>query len=99
MRKIVFLLSFLIVVNTSNAQWQTLNLEPGGSNYICWNLNFLNDTVGFAAALIDEFAAGAIFKTIDGGLHWNKTDFPNAIKRSEERRVGKECRSRWSPYH
>ena len=31
--------------------------------------------------------------------------FPNAkaidevVKRSEERRVGKECRSRWSPYH
>ena len=26
--------------------------------------------------------------------------FPNATKdRSEERRVGKECRSRWSPYH
>ena len=23
----------------------------------------------------------------------------NALKRSEERRVGKECRSRWSPYH
>ena len=22
-----------------------------------------------------------------------------AIWRSEERRVGKECRSRWSPYH
>ena len=22
-----------------------------------------------------------------------------AILRSEERRVGKECRSRWSPYH
>ena len=22
-----------------------------------------------------------------------------AIGRSEERRVGKECRSRWSPYH
>ena len=21
------------------------------------------------------------------------------VKRSEERRVGKECRSRWSPYH
>ena len=31
--------------------------------------------------------------------------FPNGAKagcdisRSEERRVGKECRSRWSPYH
>src|SRR3712207_9254524 len=22
-----------------------------------------------------------------------------AVQRSEERRVGKECRSRWSPYH
>src|SRR2546421_5028418 len=24
---------------------------------------------------------------------------PNRTFRSEERRVGKECRSRWSPYH
>jgi len=24
---------------------------------------------------------------------------PDRITRSEERRVGKECRSRWSPYH
>src|SRR2546430_725152 len=23
----------------------------------------------------------------------------SAVERSEERRVGKECRSRWSPYH
>ena len=23
----------------------------------------------------------------------------NLVERSEERRVGKECRSRWSPYH
>jgi len=26
-------------------------------------------------------------------------EFTHTIKRSEERRVGKECRSRWSPYH
>jgi len=41
-------------------------------------------------------------------LYWQKTDRKvvqriNAlirdIQRSEERRVGKECRSRWSPYH
>ena len=25
--------------------------------------------------------------------------FDYAHRRSEERRVGKECRSRWSPYH
>ena len=24
---------------------------------------------------------------------------PGVLERSEERRVGKECRSRWSPYH
>ena len=24
---------------------------------------------------------------------------PSVVSRSEERRVGKECRSRWSPYH
>ena len=26
-------------------------------------------------------------------------DFMFQLTRSEERRVGKECRSRWSPYH
>src|SRR3989442_7432798 len=26
-------------------------------------------------------------------------DAPVGVARSEERRVGKECRSRWSPYH
>ena len=28
-----------------------------------------------------------------------KPDGKIVIQRSEERRVGKECRSRWSPYH
>src|SRR2546422_6902256 len=29
-----------------------------------------------------------------------QVDIPNeSHRRSEERRVGKECRSRWSPYH
>ena len=32
-------------------------------------------------------------------LHTTRTLSPLARSRSEERRVGKECRSRWSPYH
>ena len=33
-------------------------------------------------------------------LHVSEKDLVAALKaRSEERRVGKECRSRWSPYH
>src|SRR2546426_8772381 len=30
---------------------------------------------------------------------WQRTTGPGQRHRSEERRVGKECRSRWSPYH
>ena len=30
---------------------------------------------------------------------FTKTVAPKLLCRSEERRVGKECRSRWSPYH
>ena len=29
----------------------------------------------------------------------SQTDVTNSWNRSEERRIGKECRSRWSPYH
>ena len=29
----------------------------------------------------------------------DEQSFCNVLTRSEERRVGKECRSRWSPYH
>ena len=35
------------------------------------------------------------------GINTNSKQYKAAVKkmRSEERRVGKECRSRWSPYH
>ena len=42
---------------------------------------------------------------VDGLIHitdlsWGRVNHPDEIRsRSEERRVGKECRSRWSPYH
>ena len=46
----------------------------------------LMDAAAFAA-----MKPGAVFvSTARGGIH---------DERSEERRVGKECRSRWSPYH
>ena len=34
----------------------------------------------------------------EAGCHTEDNGSENMI-RSEERRVGKECRSRWSPYH
>ena len=35
----------------------------------------------------------------DGSIHVSAKKDDDRITRSEERRVGKECRSRWSPYH
>src|SRR5258705_2114221 len=35
----------------------------------------------------------------NGKFAWIMDPDENKIERSEERRVGKECRSRWSPYH
>ena len=47
-----------------------------------------------AAGMIGAMALGSAFNSYaaDG---WTKSN----DHRSEERRVGKECRSRWSPYH
>ena len=42
---------------------------------------------------IDEVFANQVLAVVE------KTFLLFAAERSEERRVGKECRSRWSPYH
>ncbi len=38
-----------------------------------------------------------LFMQMDRPL--SKDELDSLLSRSEERRVGKECRSRWSPYH
>src|SRR2546427_788411 len=45
---------------------------------------------GIGAAALLMLVGGLVFVLSRGG---------SKKKRSEERRVGKECRSRWSPYH
>ena len=47
---------------------------------------------------------GAGDVTVSNGMRLDAGDviifeFVGDLARSEERRVGKECRSRWSPYH
>ena len=46
---------------------------------------------------LDEEATAALYSFI--GLKFPQPPKKSAPGRSEERRVGKECRSRWSPYH
>ena len=45
---------------------------------------------------IKNFSDGEIYVEINENIRGNSIFI---IQRSEERRVGKECRSRWSPYH
>ena len=57
-----------------------------------------------ARARITEFTAWLArerrlrFDDYDAMWRWSVADL-EGFWRSEERRVGKECRSRWSPYH
>ena len=48
----------------------------------------------FSDTLYGEIESLALY----AGIHNKRFGFHRAL-RSEERRVGKECRSRWSPYH
>ena len=53
----------------------------------------------WASCIEDEKDYSQIIETRVANCETSK-DFSVPVKeRSEERRVGKECRSRWSPYH
>src|SRR3712207_4541167 len=59
---------------------------PGTGNQPERAVEALGGTVGRHLGIIDAFTASVPGDRLDA-------------LRSEERRVGKECRSRWSPYH
>src|SRR5258708_31258961 len=50
-------------------------------------------------ATLDQVASGRVEAVDRRGVEVGGRAGHHASRRSEERRVGKECRSRWSPYH
>ena len=51
-------------------------------------------------SFFDRYQTGDIISTITYDVDTvNQSLSTDLLQRSEERRVGKECRSRWSPYH
>ena len=61
-------------------------------------INALNSGAKVFMADFEDSSAPTWANAVDGQI--NLRDAVNrTITRSEERRVGKECRSRWSPYH
>src|SRR5256884_3709750 len=66
-------------------------LKPGGTIAI---LEFAEPPQGFLGDLYRWY-----FTRVLPRIGWLISGHRSAYTRSEERRVGKECRSRWSPYH
>ena len=73
---------------------------------LCWSCRPLTfshvtwSTTSTTSLLSTEVTCGSLQWPVGGGV-WNDSPPPDESynNRSEERRVGKECRSRWSPYH
>ena len=65
-------------------------------NYAGWDANTKKETpatTADAVIVITDTTYKQLIEQLKG------RDEKSIFKRSEERRVGKECRSRWSPYH
>ena len=75
---------------------RVLNDRPPGVNQQETTANFLSYTVGLGLAVAATIASFIVSQT---DLLWSPGVPVGLIVRSEERREGKECRSRWSPYH
>ena len=77
-----------VVVQTEDTLWLAERLT------VMDDLSILLAGFSLAVAIFQEITI--IADGIAAGL---SAACPPTIERSEERRVGKECRSRWSPYH
>ena len=64
------------------------------------SLNTLRTKFGIVLSIIIALALLAFILSLKTEMGFSGNDpRVGVIDRSEERRVGKECRSRWSPYH
>ena len=76
----------LIVIQVESLQNFVVGLSLGGKE-VTPNINHLCGESLYFPLAYNQTASG------------NSCDSEFMLLRSEERRVGKECRSRWSPYH
>ena len=89
----------ILVINCGSSSLKYQLIDMDGEKVLCKGLC---ERIGMESSMITHDANGhkattpAIFPT-------HTEAFAEVVKkmttRSEERRVGKECRSRWSPYH
>src|SRR2546426_12819083 len=99
---------FFFFNDTATTEIYTLSLHdalpistpnaPSATDAVPWSSSTIEVTWTDNSAIEDGFR---VERSLDGGTSWAtvSTTAANVTSRSEERRVGKECRSRWSPYH
>src|SRR5256885_16947715 len=98
--------------NVSAQQPLRWGADPsGGAPYVFNDPNHPDQYIGYEKEMVDALAAAmgrkpefvpSEWETLVSALQRNSFDvIVDGLEptRSEERRVGKECRSRWSPYH
>ena len=93
-----------VVDNAPNIEGKAMILSPsatGHDEYVMVLTPTIDLTTPNAAANLVTVSARVIMaSSIDLFAIYDKNSNRYFyLKRSEERRVGKECRSRWSPYH
>src|SRR5579859_1132296 len=87
-------------VEQDGQPWADLEFPLAGE-YNVWNATAAAALAAWCGVGKNEIAAALkTFKSVKRRLEVKaQVDGITIIDRSEERRVGKECRSRWSPYH
>src|SRR2546422_7002417 len=74
--------------------WEQAHVVPVPNPFLTLWL----DSIPISHSLITLIGWGALFAYLDR-VRTRDGRAALVVARSEERRVGKECRSRWSPYH
>src|SRR5690242_21824356 len=94
-------------VTTDGGETWNAGVVPGAEALQFRDVQAFSARVAYLMSIENNPTDFRVYKTLDGGATWTiqfENQNPNAFYdgfafwRSEERRVGKECRSRWSPH-
>ena len=95
----LFLITVLfLIVSISSLFAQSTAANAGKEFYVSYLRNRY-DISTLELKVVVENECYITAKYNQTGFFWNGWNNTLVQPRSEERRVGKECRSRWSPYH
>ena len=110
MKKTILITIFLMIIAIFLAGC-TSTQTPSGElvSKMSTEDDFIRIPVSEISSTLQKYSFGArsvkinyfVIRDSDGSIKtaFDACDVCGGKKRSEERRVGKECRSRWSPYH